>query len=80
MASSLSGAGSCQSKLLALIHRIWKGPAGEAARREERIAQTEKGLREKLLGIAAPQVAAGPHRAVAHSVPTHGGWPPGLWN
>lgn len=34
MASSLSGAGSCQSKLLALIPRIWKGPAGEAARRE----------------------------------------------
>ena len=34
MASSLSGAGSCQSKLLALIP-IWKGPAGEAARREE---------------------------------------------
>ena len=35
MVSSLSGAGSCQSKLLALIPRIWKDPAGEAARREE---------------------------------------------
>lgn len=35
MVSSLSGAGSCQSKLLALIPRIWKDPAGEAARKEE---------------------------------------------